>query len=271
MKNLIILFFSFELISFSALSQEDKTNCADHAMFNRMPGFYIYECRQSEYEEQGFYSEAEGSMQVGGRFYYIGYALKQGATPASSQQIIENFNSALQKLQAKVIYKSTQQIDAVISKLNAETWVSVQANADSYRIKIILKENRQQVIEANADFLQDQLNQNGKVALYGILFDTGKSTIRPEAHPLLAEIAKLIRASNLSLFVVGHTDNTGDYAQNLRLSQARAEAVIQYLVSTHKISPAQLTAFGAGPVSPVASNKTEEGKQLNRRVELVIR
>ncbi|MCU0382673.1 MAG: OmpA family protein [Cyclobacteriaceae bacterium] len=271
MKKQITLVLVLLLYNTVAQAQTDKTDCRDHDMFNRMPGFYIYECRQSEYEEQGFYSAAEGSMQVGGRFYYLGYALKQGATPASSLQIIENFNTALQKLEAKVIYKSTQQIDAVISKPNAETWISVQANADSYRIKIIQKENRQQVIEANADFLQDQLNTNGKVALYGILFDTGKSTIRPEAHPLLAEIARLIQTNNIALFVVGHTDNTGDYAQNLRLSQARAEAVIQYLVSSHKISSARLTAFGAGPVAPVASNKTEEGKQLNRRVELVIR
>jgi len=271
MKKQITLVLVLLIYNTLLQAQADKTDCSDHPMFTRMPSFYIYECRQSEYEEQGFYSDADGSMQVGGRFYYLGYALKQGSTPASSQQIIENFNSALQKLQAKVIYKSTQQIDAVILKANSETWISVQSNADSYRIKIIQKENRQQVIEANADFLQDQLNQNGKVALYGILFDTGKSTIRPEAHPLLEEIARLIQTSKLALYVVGHTDNTGDFQQNLRLSQARAEAVIQFLISTHKVSASLLTAFGAGPVSPVASIATVEGRQLNRRVELVIK
>jgi OmpA-OmpF porin, OOP family len=74
---------------------------------------------------------------------------------------------------------------------------------------------------------------------------------------------------SLKLHVVGHTDNVGDPAMNVKLSQARAAAVIAALRQNHGVAASRLSAFGAGPYAPVASNKTEEGKAKNRRVELV--
>lgn len=73
----------------------------------------------------------------------------------------------------------------------------------------------------------------------------------------------------LKLHVVGHTDNVGDLDYNLKLSKARAEAVVNELVSKHKIAADRLKAHGVGPLSPVSSNDSEEGRALNRRVELV--
>jgi OmpA-OmpF porin, OOP family len=73
----------------------------------------------------------------------------------------------------------------------------------------------------------------------------------------------------LKLFVVGHTDNAGDFYHNIKLSQARAEAVVDALVTKSGIAASRLTPFGAGPAAPVASNKKEEGRALNHRVELV--
>jgi outer membrane protein OmpA-like peptidoglycan-associated protein len=75
--------------------------------------------------------------------------------------------------------------------------------------------------------------------------------------------------SSLKVYVVGHTDNAGQFNYNVKLSQERAASVVNALVSRHGINAARLTPFGCGPVSPVASNKTEEGKARNRRVELV--
>jgi len=74
---------------------------------------------------------------------------------------------------------------------------------------------------------------------------------------------------SLKLHVVGHTDNVGDMATNMKLSQARAAAVVAALTSKHGVAPNRLGAFGAGPYTPVASNATDEGKAKNRRVELV--
>jgi OOP family OmpA-OmpF porin len=108
------------------------------------------------------------------------------------------------------------------------------------------------------------------VAVYGINFDTGKSAIKPESAQAIGEIAKLLTADpSLKLFVVGHTDNVGGVDSNIKLSQDRAEAVLQTLVRDHAIAPARLRASGCGPFAPVASNDTEEGRAKNRRVELV--
>jgi outer membrane protein OmpA-like peptidoglycan-associated protein len=108
------------------------------------------------------------------------------------------------------------------------------------------------------------------VAIYGILFDTGKAELKPESAPVLAEIAKLLKASPaLSVFIVGHTDMVADAATNVRLSMARAQTVVNTLIGQHGIAGARLVPHGAGPYAPVASNRTEEGRAKNRRVELV--
>ncbi len=105
---------------------------------------------------------------------------------------------------------------------------------------------------------------------YGIYFDTGKSTIKPESAQAIGEIAKLLKADpGLKIFVVGHTDNQGGVESNIKLSQDRGEAVLQALVRDHGIAANRLGSYGCGLFTPVASNDTEEGRAKNRRVELV--
>ena len=74
---------------------------------------------------------------------------------------------------------------------------------------------------------------------------------------------------SLKVYIVGHTDNQGQFAHNADLSQKRAEAVVQALTSTYHVAPARLTAKGIASLSPVASNRDDAGRALNRRVELV--
>jgi outer membrane protein OmpA-like peptidoglycan-associated protein len=127
----------------------------------------------------------------------------------------------------------------------------------------------QQDIAMDAAGMASGLDANGSVSLYGIYFDTGKSDLKPESESTLVEIAKMLKANSvLKVAIVGHTDMVGDAAVNLKLSQARAQSVISALVSKGIVAT-RLTAFGNGPYSPVASNKTEEGRAKNRRVELV--
>jgi len=116
----------------------------------------------------------------------------------------------------------------------------------------------------------EDLARAGRVAIYGIHFDFGKAEVRPESEPVLKEIAKLLQQNpELRLHVVGHTDNVGELDYNMNLSKARADAVVRELVSKHGVDANRLRAHGVGPLSPVASNKTEEGRAKNRRVELV--
>lgn len=125
-------------------------------------------------------------------------------------------------------------------------------------------------VVVNGDALQKALGADGKVALYGIYFDTGKAILKPESRPQLAEMAKLLKAHPaLKVHIVGHTDNQGGVPANLALSQQRADAVVAALVQEHQVDPKRMTARGLGSFAPVASNSAEAGRVKNRRVELV--
>jgi OmpA-OmpF porin, OOP family len=122
----------------------------------------------------------------------------------------------------------------------------------------------------NADEMGNAINSSGRIALYGIQFDSNKADVKPESKSTLDEIGKLLMANkSLKILVVGHTDNVGGFAANLDLSKKRADAVVAQLVSQYKIAPARLQAFGVSYASPVASNAEEAGRAKNRRVELV--
>jgi outer membrane protein OmpA-like peptidoglycan-associated protein len=120
--------------------------------------------------------------------------------------------------------------------------------------------------------LYDALNESGRVATQGIYFDTGSDVIRPESTPTLQEIARMLAAhADLQLTIEGHTDNVGNAAANKALSDRRAAAVKAALVSRHGVAEDRLQTAGFGDVKPVAPNATPEGRQQNRRVELVKR
>lgn len=105
-----------------------------------------------------------------------------------------------------------------------------------------------------------------------IYFDTGKSTIKPVSDKILNDTAQALKAHPeiKKVEVQGHTDSTGGKALNTKLSQARAEAVREYLVK-QGVEAERLTAKGYGPSVPVAPNKTAKGREANRRTEFVIR
>jgi outer membrane protein OmpA-like peptidoglycan-associated protein len=120
--------------------------------------------------------------------------------------------------------------------------------------------------------IEAAFGSDGRIALYGIYFDTGSAAVRAESAPTLQAIADLLQAQpRLALVVVGHTDNTGEFAANIALSQARAAAVVGALGSQYKVAASRLTPFGAGMSAPAAPNATEAGRTRNRRVEIVPR
>ena len=120
--------------------------------------------------------------------------------------------------------------------------------------------------------LYSRLERDGRVATQGILFDVNSDRIRPESAPTLSEIATMLREHpELRISIEGHTDSDGETAANQELSEARAAAVKRYLVESYVIDASRLETAGFGESRPVASNDTSEGKQENRRVELVRR
>lgn len=126
-------------------------------------------------------------------------------------------------------------------------------------------------INAGGRELYDALSADGRVATQGILFDTGSDRIKPESTPTLQEIADMLtQHADLKLTIEGHTDNVGSAASNKSLSEQRTAAVKTYLVSKG-IDAARIETAGLGDTKPAAPNTTPEGRQQNRRVELVRR
>jgi outer membrane protein OmpA-like peptidoglycan-associated protein len=125
-------------------------------------------------------------------------------------------------------------------------------------------------IAAGGKKLYDALAATGRVATQGIYFDTGSDRIRPESSPTLKEIGAMLKDHpDLKLAIEGHTDNVGAAAANQALSEKRAAAVRQALVDGYQVDGARLQAKGLGQTKPAAPNDTPEGRQSNRRVELV--
>lgn len=132
------------------------------------------------------------------------------------------------------------------------------------------KPRADRMVTVTASEMTTALNKNGRVALYGILFDTNKADIKPDSVPALQEIAKLMKSDpKLRLLVVGHTDTVGGFDSNRDLSQRRAKSVVASLVGEYGADGSRLQSFGASFAAPVASNAAEAGRSKNRRVELV--
>ena len=129
----------------------------------------------------------------------------------------------------------------------------------------------QNMVVVSASDISRAITGSGRVAIYGILFDTGKWDIKPESRPSLDQIAAFLKAEEgVKLHVVGHTDSVGAFDANLALSRRRADAVVAVLGKDYGIAATRLQGNGVASLAPVASNNAEEGRAKNRRVELVL-
>jgi hypothetical protein len=129
---------------------------------------------------------------------------------------------------------------------------------------------RIRLAESETDVLYDALAANGRWATQGILFATGKAVLQPESRPVLKEIATTLKEhQDLKILIEGHTDNVGQPAANLALSDARAAAVKAALVADFAIPADRITTKGLGDTKPSVPNTTAEGRAQNRRVEVV--
>jgi len=133
-----------------------------------------------------------------------------------------------------------------------------------------MESGRIAVVEATE--MQRAIERDGRIAIYGIYFDFDKADVKPESGPQIEQLAALLKQNpRLEVLIVGHTDGQGAFDYNLSLSQRRAQAVVDALASGHGIERKRLTPAGAGMVAPVATNRTDEARAKNRRVEIVER
>ncbi|MDY0039812.1 MAG: OmpA family protein, partial [Desulforhabdus sp.] len=132
------------------------------------------------------------------------------------------------------------------------------------------KQRQQKMVTVKAAEMAKKISDTGSIALYGIYFDFDKADLKTESQPTLEQIVGLLKDDpKLKLLVVGHTDNVGTFPFNMDLSQRRAAAVVNALTTQFGVEKSRLTPVGVSFAAPVASNRTEEGRAKNRRVELV--
>ncbi|PKP44697.1 MAG: hypothetical protein CVT95_10855, partial [Bacteroidetes bacterium HGW-Bacteroidetes-12] len=145
----------------------------------------------------------------------------------------------------------------------ANNYYSVTQNLDLSKLEAY------QEMEVNLYLAPIQKDE--AIRLNNIFFEFGKATLKEESFPELDRLVKLLTDNpSITIEINGHTDDVGADADNLKLSQDRAAAVVTYLTSK-KIGGSRLSSNGFGETKPIADNKTEEGRQLNRRVEFVVK
>ncbi len=277
-----------------AAAQEDAENCKDHPLFSRFANMYLGGCESKQFDQRKFPvgppippDQLTKSVEVEGPVAWLKYSMKDGVTPASALQIMRNFENAAKKAGGTIEgqypgwCKANYDPEGMPDMGNGcmsyaltlkfvrgakETWVFMQASEGEYLLTVSEREQMKQDIAVNE--IADKLVKEGFVTLY-VNFDTGKSTIKPDSAKTLDDAAAALQvAGTVKVEVAGHTDNVGTPDANLRLSQERAQAVMAALV-TRGVKADRLTAKGYGQTTPIADNRSEDGRAKNRRVELV--
>ena len=203
-------------------------------------------------------------------------AAAEAERTAAEKSKADAFAAAQESLLEKQAADAARQ--AAISQqqqLAAETEKARSAAAEADRLRQKAEQDqvqlRKQLLDQFNVILQTRDTARGLIVnMSDVLFDTGQYTLKPGAREKLAKVAGIILSHpGLKITVEGHTDSVGGDDYNMTLSENRANAVRTYLVG-QGISPAGVTAQGFGKTRPVADNGTAAGRQLNRRVEMVV-
>ena len=261
MKTLILILSIFICCSLSYT--QDVAGGKDHPMFNRISGFNITEYNAEDFGSYIFYDMNGNEVNVEGSKTYIYYECNCEEAPL---KIIRNFSNAIKNIGGTAYEPYNNRAYMFIKQGNKETWAEVYAGEYYYYLTIVEKGDVEQEITANA--ILKELNETGKAILY-INFDSGKSTIKKESMPVVEQIIEMMKqAPEIKISVEGHTDSDGSNESNLKLSEARAKAVVE-AITNGGIDASRLNSAGFGEEKPIADNSTNEGKAKNRRVELI--
>lgn len=297
-KLATVLFF---LLAFPAVVvTQDRPNSQDHPVITRYPRQTIRLYDVKEFDQYNLVLSVdkaggpENVRKLEGKVTRINYRNPAGR---STLEIYRNFEAGLRRSAARILFACegnacgtpirwtpvngiramggqihNRYIAARLMKAGVEIFVSIFIGGQATQLDVVeMKPMESGLVTVDADALAAGIDAEGHIAVYEILFDTGKATLKPESKAAIDEIAKLLKnRPTLKLFVVGHTDSTGGFEMNMRLSRDRAAAVTQSLITDHGIAAARLNAQGVGPLAPVTTNSTEEGRTRNRRVELVV-
>ena len=262
----------------SALAQNpgdpDAEGCKDLKVLTRLSGCTISACTAKAFDGveivTGLTADGETRKALEGKIETVTYLCPAKYSPL---QIARNAENALKAAGFKVVVAARPADSIYVTQQNGPHWVSVRAepfnDISTYEVTSVVTQAMAQDMEANAEAMAAQIAESGRVAVYGISFDTGSATLKPDSFKVLDEVLSVLsKNSTWKIGIEGHTDNVGQKASNQSLSQQRAASVVAWLTAKG-IAATRLTAKGFGDTKPVASNDTEEGRARNRRVELV--
>jgi outer membrane protein OmpA-like peptidoglycan-associated protein len=254
------------ILTVQVATAQDKKGCQDSPLISRFPGSVISDCKDSADDTFNFSMPGAGFKKVEGEYHYLEY---RSPKTASNAQLARNLGTALRTAGYTIVFESQGQNKFVGHMGN--TWIQLEVSSNGEIWETTVKEIAlTQDVVASAAEMSNGLTNSGHSVVNGILFDTGKADVKPESAPAMEEVVKLLKQNAaMKVYVVGHTDNAGALAGNLDLSKRRAVAVVQMLITKYGVAAARLQSFGAGPYAPLSSNKSETGRALNRRVELV--
>ncbi|MEZ4776248.1 MAG: OmpA family protein [Bacteroidia bacterium] len=307
MRRTALFVLLFSVVSQSVFAQNDKAGSKDHPIIQRFNQSYIYDYEETSFEPYSIVTgksngaKFTSTQEIEGKIYRIFYSLPTDA--GSVYEIYTNYLNAFKGSGAEILFscknlsdcgkyfwdflreedtkikmpayygEELAYISAKFSKDGMGYYVTVipgyGLSEMGYEVTVVeVKEMSQQITLSS---FEKGMKEKGKVSLYGILFDTGSDVIKQSSYAEIELIAQYLK-NNLSktVYIVGHTDNTGGYTLNMDLSEKRAQAVINVLTSKYGISASRLTGAGVGPVAPESVNTTEEGRKKNRRVEVVL-
>ncbi|MBW1720070.1 MAG: OmpA family protein [Deltaproteobacteria bacterium] len=273
----LIIFFIFLTVSVRAQSVKE------HPIIRPFPGSVLTNNNQQVYQNFAEYSFRVKDPQTGknikkpiqGKYWKLTYIIfdSKGKWDASHSilEYRENYKQAALENDGTIMYENQGYLTFTLpGDDGSETWCEVHIwNKSMQDLRIIEQKGFKKSLAFGPTEMKAALDAEGRVQLHGILFEVDKSSLQLKSNKQLEHIVTLLKENrDLKLEVQGHTDDQGSEEYNLKLSQDRAETLINYL-GLFGIDINRLKAKGFGESKPVMSNATEEGKTKNRRVELV--
>ncbi|CAG0941375.1 MAG: hypothetical protein EFKGCFLK_01345 [Rhodocyclaceae bacterium] len=291
MLRKLIVAIGISLAALGVAAQTANPRCNPDPVFERYSRGVLSNCEKSSFKQlrlvTGRNPDTGESAVVGkeGQYWASYYSIaknKTGELP-STLELQRNYENAVTQGGGKVLWKDTHpasmgNLTFQLGKGGNEYWGSVYCDDGNAQgcgrvvVEVVALKAMVQDVVLSAEQIAKDMSAAGKVAVYGIYFDTDKATIKPESQPTMIEMAKWMGSNgSAKVYIVGHTDMQGAADHNLKLSKARAAAVVEALIKQQGIKPDRLGSEGVGPYAPVASNASEAGRAKNRRVEMVLR
>ena len=252
----------------------------EHPVIKSIPGFQLVpaQSRIKNYAPYQFRVKTKGKkaerVEKKGKYWQLKYVIKDAKgkidRSVSREEIVQNYKEAAIEKGGEIHYAVGYLLTFSLTREDGgKTWASLTAGDGSYNLYIIDEAAFKKQLTFDAEKMKKALDEEGHVAIYGIHFDVDRAVLKLGAEKVLIEMVKLMKNNpDLKIEIQGHTDNTGSADHNLDLSRRRAETVKKFML-IYGVDGPRMASKGYGEEKPVATNDTEEGRAMNRRVELV--